>query len=254
MKRTGRWAWLVSILVMVAAAPASAQSGDEIKLSLSRDFGYGGFGQVQGLFSMKASGPEGLERVAFQIDGQVIAEDTEAPFKVQFHTDSYAPGIRLLTAVGYTADGRTLHSNEIRIEFLSKEAAGQATRKVILPIVGLVGLILVAMVVATLVASRRRGKVPLGQPRKYGAFGGSICPKCGRPFALSFLGLNVGLGKLTACPHCGKWSVVRRVPLEALRAAEEVELAGSQGTVEMEGAGKEEELRKAIDDSRYQDI
>jgi len=253
MATVRRSVWLVLVLVMVVAAPARAQSEGEIKLSLNRDFGYGGFGEVQGLFSMKASGPEGLERVVFQIDGETIGEASQAPFKIQFHTDSYPPGLRALTAVGYTADGQTLRSNEIRITFLSKEEAGKATTKVIGPAVGLIVLILGVMAVATVIASRRRGKVPLGQPRNYGPFGGTICPKCGRPFALSLLGLNLGLGKFTACPHCGKWSVVRRVPLDGLRAAEEAELARADGAAP-EGSSGEEGLRKAIDDSRYQDL
>ena len=89
---------------------------------------------------------------------------------------------------------------------------------------GLLVPIIGASAAATLFAARRRGRVPLGQPRKYGISGGTICPKCGRPFALSFLGFNLGVGRLTPCPHCGKWFVARRLPQAVLREAEAAEL------------------------------
>ena len=57
-------------LTILQPIPAQAQNNeDELLLSLSRDFGYSsGTGRIQGTFSMKASGPEDLERVVFYID------------------------------------------------------------------------------------------------------------------------------------------------------------------------------------------
>jgi len=66
------------------------QEQEELTLSMSRDFGYSsGTGDIQGTFSMKASGPDTLVRVEFFIDDTLIAEDNEAPYKVQFVTDNY---------------------------------------------------------------------------------------------------------------------------------------------------------------------
>lgn len=239
-------------LCLVAAPRARAQSGQALKLSLGRDWGYGGFGQIQGLFTLTALGPADLQKVTFLIDGQSMGEATQPRFKLQFQTDSFPPGTHTLSAVGATSGGAELRSNEISVEFLTAAAAGKGTARVILPIVGLVAVILLALVLATLLTSRRHGNVLLGQPRKYGLSGGAICPKCGRPFALSLLGLNLGLGKLTPCPHCGKWVSVRPRPLQELRAAEAAELT-REGGAQVPEQDKAEALRKALDDSRYQD-
>jgi hypothetical protein len=249
----GPIALLLVALLLAAAPQAAAQEEPALKLHLGRDFGYGGFGQIQGLFTVSASGPSDLQRVAFLIDGQPMGEDAEAPFKLQFHTDSYAPGRHTLSAAGVTAGGAELGSDEITVEFLSKGAAGQATTRVVLPIVGLVAAILVALVVATLLSARRHGNVPLGQPRRYGAGGGAICPKCERPFPLSLIGLNVALARLTVCPHCRRWVRVRRRGLAELRAAEAAELRRAEGSIQATEESEEERLRRALDDSRYQD-
>jgi len=253
MHRWFRSMLLVWVVCLLGVGPVLAQSEGELTLGLGRDFGYGGFGEIQGLFTVKASGPDDLLRVDFRIDDVSIGEVSEPPFRLQFHTDDFAPGPHTLSAVGYTSAGAELRSNEIRPQFLSKEAAGQATTKVIVPMVVLVAAIALAGTVGTFLASRRRGVVPLGQARTYGLAGGTICGKCGRPYALSTLGMNLVVGKLAACPHCGKWAVARAMPLEALRAAEAAEKARAEGVPLVEGPDKEETLRRAIEDSRYQD-
>jgi DNA-directed RNA polymerase subunit RPC12/RpoP len=241
-------------LLCAFLAPLLAEAQDErgLTLRLSRDWGFGGFGQIQGLFSMRVTGPEDLVRVQFMIDGLTIAEDEEPPFSVQFHTDNYPSGMRTMSAAGETADGGVLQSNEIGAEFLSAEAAGKATTKFIIPLMGLVVLILALTAGFSLVAARKRKPVAWGQPRKYGLSGGTICPKCGRPFPLSLLGLNMGLGKFTACPHCGKWSVVRSRPLAELRAAEASELERAGEKPQVAERSSEEKLQQDLDDSRYQ--
>jgi len=243
---------LLLSLLLLAGIPSLAQE-EELQLRLRRDFGYGGFGEIQGLFTMTATGPEDLVRVEFLVDGVPIGAATQAPFKLQFHTDNFPPGLHTLSAVGYTAGGRELRSNETRPEFLSKEAAGKGMTKVLLPVIGLVVLLVVGMALATLITARRKGPVPLGQPRKYGFSGGTICRRCARPFALSPLGLNLVTGKLVVCPHCGKWQVARSLPLDVLRAAEAAEAAAGDGGSAVAGAGDDERLRKALDDSRYQE-
>jgi len=117
----------------------------------------------------------------------------------------------------------------------------------------IVGLTVISFVIPTLF---RRGKsTPLGAQRNYGLTGGAICPKCQRPFVLNFMSLNLLIGKLDRCPHCGKWSLVHRTPIEMLRVAEQAELAQAQGNqAGVEGLSEEEKLKKALDDSRYQDV
>ena len=44
---------------------------EQLTISLHRDFGYSGFGNdIQGLFSIRVSGPTDLAQVEFYIDGQ----------------------------------------------------------------------------------------------------------------------------------------------------------------------------------------
>jgi len=250
-----RWSCLALMLLLstLVARPVLAQTENILTLRLNRDWGYGGFGQIQGLFSMSVTGPDDLARVVFMIDGQAIGEDTATPFKVQFTTDAYQPGMRTMSAAGFTREGTRLDSNEITAEFVTAGAAGESTTKAMAPLLGLVGGLLVVMTLATVLSARKRTPVPFGQPRSYGLSGGTICPKCARPFALSLLGFNLGVGKLTACPHCGKWSVVRRWPLDALRAAEEAELARAAEGPLVQPLSDEERLRQDIEGSRYAD-
>ena len=80
--------------------------------------------------------------------------------------------------------------------------------------------------------------------------GGGICPKCKRPFALHIFGLNLIAGKFDRCPYCGRWSLVRRLPLEELRRAEAVERQAEKSAASLPD-DSEEEYRKQVDDSRY---
>ncbi len=248
----------LTLLGLAFSPPLSvlAQEGEpELKLSLSRDFGYAsGTGDIQGTFSMRVSGPDNLVKVEFLIDSQVVSTDTEAPFRFQFSTDNYPTGVHTMSTVGYTQDGLTITSNAYQRNFVSAEAAGRAGLNIIVPLFGIIfGLMLVAYVLPALL---QRGKhVPLGTPRQYGLAGGTICSKCKRPFALNFLSLNIIVGKLDRCPHCGKWSIVHRYPIEMLRTAEAAELAsGEEGAGQFNGQTDEEKLNKALDDSRYQDV
>lgn len=234
-------------------APWTASGQDEeLTLKLSRDWGYGGFnGDIQGTFSMKASGPENLARVEFYIDDTPIGEVTSAPFTLQFLTDNYPPGAHSMRAVGYTGDGEELRSQVIGATFVSASAGNQAVVKIIVPLlVVIVAAVLLAFLVS-LVTGRKLKRLPPGTPRQY-PLGGGICPKCGRPMAYHLVGLNVLVGKLDRCPYCGKWSVIRRAPLDALRAAEQAEL--STAAVPIPTASEEEKLRKELDDSKYQGL
>jgi len=201
-------------------SPAQAQSTNELTLRLSRDFGYSsGTGKIQGTFSLRASGPDNLARVEFYIDGELMGIDEEPPFKLQFNTGSYPLGVHTLSAIGYTAAGDVLQSNEHRREFVDPAEGWQTVGKIVIPI-----------------------------------FGIAICPKCQRPFPLHIYGMNLGIGKYDRCPHCGKWSLVRRQRLSELRAAEASELASAESDQPQPPLSEEERLRKELDDSRYLDL
>lgn len=245
-------ATLITILFSLALLPVVSAQSEELTLSLSRDFGYGGFnGDIQGTFSVKASGPANLERVQFYLDETLLGDDTEAPFAVQFVTDNYPTGAHVFSAVGYTADGKQLKSQTISALFVSKEEGTNAAFKMILPILAVVFGALAITAITSMINVRKGKRLPAGATRSY-TFGGGICPKCKRPFGFQLLSMNMIVGKLAPCPHCGKWSIVKRASMSDLHAAEQAELDTEKGHVFE--ASEEEKLRKELDDSRYQNL
>lgn len=87
----------------------------------------------------------------------------------------------------------------------------------------------------------------------YGAFGGVVYPNCTLPYGLTMGKINLGIGALSRCPHCGKWRVVRRASPEALAAAEERLGGEASPTNEKVQIDEEEKLRRELDDSRFEE-
>jgi hypothetical protein len=250
-------ALLVLFLAMTTGfQPVSAQGDTGLVLRLSRDFGFSsGTGKIQGLFTMKASGPANLRRVVFLLDSNVIGEVSQPPFNLKFNTDSFELGVHRLAARGFLDDGQELQSNEIIVEFVSAQEGWKAGMRFALPILGMIFGVMALSLLAILLTNDQRKNLPLGTPRNYGFAGGTICPKCQRPFPMHFLSLNLGWrSKLERCPFCGKWSVVSSLPLSKLREAERNEIAGGKQPVQDIHRSEDEELLRELDESRYQDL
>lgn len=257
MKKINKLCYLIMpLLVLKIVTPTWAQSDEELTLNLRRNFGFSsGTGIIQGTFTMKVTGPETLNRVVFLIDDEVMGEVSAAPYSVKFQTNTYSPGVHSLTAIGYTHDGSELRSNEIRVEFVSAEEGWSAAVKILIPILGIIlGGMVLSYLISTVISRRTKSDTPLGAPRNYGIWGGAVCPKCGRPFGRHIWGLNLGAGKFDRCPHCGKWSPVRRASPKELRIAEAAELAISSERDQIPTLSDEDRLRKELEDSRYQDL
>jgi hypothetical protein len=243
---------LITILVSLVIISAASAQGEELTLSLSRDFGYGGFnGDIQGTFSVKASGPANLERMQFFLDETLLGEDAESPFAIQFITDNYTTGAHVFTAVGFTTDGKQISSKTISAVFVSNEEGSAASLKMVVPILAVVFGAMAISAITAMVNVRKGKKLPAGAPRSY-TFGGGICPKCKRPFGFQLISMNMIVGKLTPCPHCGKWSVVKRATMSELHAAELAELDTEKAQIHE--ASDEKKLRKELDDSKYQNL
>ncbi len=226
---------------------AAAQSQEaDLRLRLRRDFGYGSGTQIRGRFSMIVDEVDGLQRVEFLIDDEVIGNDSEAPFRLQFSTSGYELGWHTLRAVGYTGNGRELTSNVFQRQFVT----GSASTYIV---VGVVVLILGFRFISYLVT---RNKTTEQKKYVYGMYGGAICPRCGRPFSRHWWAPNLIAGKLDRCPHCGKWHFSTRATPQMLASAERFadELDAEEGdAVERPGKRDEEEkLRKRLDESRFE--
>jgi len=242
-------------LLALLASPAVAQGTEpELVLSLRRDFGYGGFGEIQGTFSLTAKGPQDLTRVAFWMDDEVLSEATAAPWQVRFLTDNFAPGGHAMVAVGYTRSGQELRSNEIRTRFLSSEEAGKSTTRLIVTLLGgIFGLMALSALVTSLLSRRKGPAVAAGTPRNYGIAGGAVCSRCGRPFARHLWAPNMVVGKLERCPYCGKWGIARAASPTELAAAEAAELQDAGTTEPGPALSEKEQLQRDVEDSRFQD-
>lgn len=242
------------MMISSAFTVAHAQDESQLALRLSRNFGYSsGTGDIQGTFTMKVDSPEDLTRVVFYIDDQVIGEVAEPPFQLRFKTGDFPLGVHTLRAVGYTSQGKELSSNQQRRKFVPAEVGMQVAGKIILPLLGIILLsVIISIAIPTLVGRGRKGRHPPGALRSYGLFGGTICPKCGRPFGMHVWGLNLVVGKLDRCPHCGKWSLVQRVPQALLHEEEAAELAADSLSAVVDSA--EDRLHRDLEDSRYQDL
>ncbi len=242
-------------IATITASGASAQQGTGLSLNFSRSFGYASGSRIQGQFSLRASGPANLQRVVFYIDDQQIGEATQSPFNFSFNTGGFSTEQHNLSAIGYTTDGQELRSNVITAQFITSEQANQSALRIAVPILVVVlGAVILSALIPLLTSSGKTVSLPPGAQRSYGAMGGTICPKCGRPFSIQFWGINMLVGKLSCCPYCGKWSIVRRRSMDDLRAAEQAELDQAAGGAIQSPISEEEKLRKELDNSKYQDL
>ena len=250
MSRRKSWALIFVILLSIfgGLGTAVAQEENQLTLSLSRDFGTGLGNNIQGRFSFRAEGPDNLTRVSFYIDEQLVGEDSTAPFRLQFETGSYPVGIHTLYAVGLTDDGQELQSNNITRNFISSSSAN---RTVLLIVVPILVLSIGGSLLAAWITNRGRKSNGGSGVNVHGPFGGTICPKCNKPFARHIWGLNLVVGKYDRCPHCGRWSLVRALPPDVLDTA----VAAMQETEATEkqshGDNDETRWRKRLDDSKF---
>jgi hypothetical protein len=244
--------WILSALVVLfCLLPAAAQAQTQepaLPLRLSRTFGYGGGGRIQGVFTLSVPEQPGLVEVDFLVDGQVVASAAAPPFTYRFNTAEFEPGPHTLSAVGRTADGQALVSNAYPRQFLTSAEAWRATRDLLVPLLAFVGLAVVVSALVPALLSRRQGT----RPGAYGAAGGAVCPRCELPYARHFLAPNLLVGKLARCPNCGKWAVVARASPQALQAAE-ARWAAQQGEAAAQPQDEGERRRRALEDSRFEE-
>jgi DNA-directed RNA polymerase subunit RPC12/RpoP len=233
-------------LALVFAGSAFAQVSG-LQLSLGKISGIGLGGQIQGFFRLSASGPADIASVTFEMDGKEMGTVSQAPFALQFNTDSYAPGQHRFSATGRTQSGRVLMSNPVDAEIVSFSSGWQSMVRLLWPIFAVILLALAFAVVVPLLSTRGNRRYEPGAPRQYSIAGGTVCSRCARPYGLSLLSLHLLGSRLARCPYCGKWALARPASPEVLRAAAQSELQ-NQPSVQAESPA--EMLRRQIEDSR----
>ena len=245
---------LVLILAFVFALSYTAVMAQESPFSLRivRDWGYGNGADINGRMSLSIRGNQDIiQQVTFFMDGEVMASVAADPFKLQFDTNNYDPGVHRMTAEVKTTSDETYNTNALVSNFVEKGAANQSMTKILL----LVGGIAVASIGIQFFMQKNTNKNPKYDESgriQYGVWGGAVCPSCGQPFNRSFLGINLVGVRLERCPHCGKFVPTRRATPEQLEAAElRFHTApGEQAPLQSDLEKKQE----SYDDSKYTDL
>jgi DNA-directed RNA polymerase subunit RPC12/RpoP len=245
--------WLLALVVCAMLASVAYAQAETLTLDIAKSWGYAWRGEMQGAFTLKVSGPPDLDRVTFLLDGAPLAEVAAPPFTLLFTTDSYPLGSHVLSAGGVTTGGQELRAADVTVTFVGADRGIQIALRIGGPILVVVLGFVAITAVLSVVGDRRRQPTG-GTTPNYGRMGGAVCPKCGRPFALRLLSLNLMTRRYDRCPHCGAWSLVRTSSPAELRAAEAPASGAADGTsVASSSNDNESELRHALEESRYVD-
>lgn len=231
----------------------NAQS-DGFQINLRKDFGYNMGSTIQGRFTVRLVGDMvDVSRVSFYLDDEILGEVDSEPFHYSFSTNTFVPGTHRLFAEVQLKDGSKQTTSEVNYHFLSPKEASQQTTKLLLWIGGAIvgSMLVVGLVQMYLTRKTPRVSHTPGSPRNYGFLGGAICPRCGRAFPRHIWGINLVVGKLDRCEHCGKWFLATRATPYALRIAEEAEL--SEAPSEEIKPTAQEDQKKILDDTKYFD-
>jgi hypothetical protein len=111
--------FIVAVFLIAGSNTIVTAQGKSLELSVSRTWGYAGFNNdIQGHFSFTARGPENLQMVQFLLDGKVVMEVSEPPFRFKLNTDDYKNGIHTIKAVGILSDGTQVSSVDYTREFV----------------------------------------------------------------------------------------------------------------------------------------
>ena len=233
---------------MLVPALVSAQNEEPIlQVTFIRNFGYGGFGKIQGKFTVKiVNPPDGLEMVFFYLNDELVHEARTAPFEYKFHTGDFEEGEYTIMVTGIIAGGEELRSKPISKTFISSEQAWGETQGLIVPILLFTAILTLLGIGIPLLWGRKKD-FSVG---KYGVAGGAVCPRCELPFSRSIFSPNLLVGKLVRCPHCGKISLRARASSRQLQEAEARYL--NRDPI-MNLNQEERDFLSQLDESRFED-
>ena len=244
---------LAILMALLLTLPVQAQT-DEYKLNIQKSFGYNNGENIRGTFKISVVGAqEQIQSVSLLLDGQEMAVLDAAPFTYTFDTGTYPAGTHQFSAIVHTRDGRSLTTPARQFRFLTAGEESEDMKGLMLPLLGLVGGLMLAMFLSQTLILRncKPLQVAPGAPRKYGFKGGSVCKRCGRPFSLHWWSSNLIAGVYDRCDFCGKWGFYQRMSPADLAAAEAAELKQAQPAAQVIEKSDEEKLRELLDNSRY---
>ncbi len=246
---------VILLALALTSFPAFAQQ-EEFRLGVTRVFGYSSGDEISGSIKLYIIGTaSSIKSVDYFIDGKSMGTGTAPSFDLTFQTDAYSVGYHDLSATVQTQDGRSVVVASRKFNFVTTQAGLSAAGRFIIPILGIVLVIMVIGIGTQVLFFRKKFiNMPPGTQRNYGLRGGTICPRCKRPYALHWWSLNAGIRtRFDRCDFCGKWAVVSPKSIDELRAAEKRELETSEGAAPVVEKTEDEKLREMIDKSKYSD-
>ncbi len=107
------------MLLMICSNTITPAQDESLQLSVRHTWGYSGFNKdINGHFSFSVRGPANLQRVQYLLDGDVVLEVSEPPFRFKLNTNDYQNGIHTLKAVGILRNGARISSKDFTREFV----------------------------------------------------------------------------------------------------------------------------------------
>lgn len=244
---------LVFCLISVTYLPVHAQD-EAFGIHVRKDFGYNMGRNIQGRFTISLRGVDTqVESVTFLMDGIELEQVNAAPFRYQFSTDDFEPGVHRLAAQVKLKGGSVITTSTATFEFLSRDESGKQVTTLLVGIGGaaLLSILVVGVVQVSMLKGTKKRPLQPGERRSYGLFGGTVCPKCGRAFPRHFWGINLVVGRLDRCEHCGKWVMTIRATPIALQLAEQAESDAAQ--VESDAKPGPSAEQDSLEDTKYID-
>jgi len=245
--------FLTLCLSIASTLAVNAQDSD-FQIRVRKDFGYNMGSNIQGRFTISLIGDEkAINSVNFYVDDVLVQRLETEPYRYQFQTDEFDPGMHRIYAEIELNDGGKQMTSYAQYNFLSRSEANRQMRTVLLVIGGVVvgSLLLVALIQHLIIKKSGESPRQAGAPRNYGILGGTICKKCGRPFPRHIWGFNLVVGRLDRCDNCGKWTMTVRATPKALRLAEEAELESA--AADSQGFELEKDEKDLLEETKYFD-
>ena len=195
---------------------------------------------------------DAVDKVVYLIDDQEMATMTAPSLKFQFNTDDYPAGEHMLYALITTKGGETIKTASFSVSFIEAGKANAITRKVL---IGIGTILLFTILLSVLITKRQVEESKTEGLNTVGLWGGTVCPKCGRAFARTVIGLNLINRRYEPCPLCGKWSMTRHATKEEIEEANRKLKATIEKDIpEIISADSHDIEREQLEESKYTEI
>jgi hypothetical protein len=104
----------IVLSVMALSSLMVAQANPTLSLSFYKDNGYGMGNDINGFFTANAAVSQDVVRVEFYLDGQLVQNDTSAPFSWSFNTGNYTLGLHTIEATAFDSANQTATASATR--------------------------------------------------------------------------------------------------------------------------------------------